>query len=126
VQRKFSAGSPLSWTQFYPVAKNYLARNSTSSLVSLYQNKYTLHRSIAVAAALTFWLSVLAMLIGVATLHYVGLAPRFAPLGVLAISCVALTWGFSASYAFNWTLFGNSIITETYSQLLGAQNAKSP
>lgn len=54
---RFGLPTGAGWRQFYPVAKSYLARSSTSSLVALYQNKYTLHRSITAGAALIFWLS---------------------------------------------------------------------
>jgi putative effector of murein hydrolase LrgA (UPF0299 family) len=50
VSRKFTANQePLEWRQFYPLAKNLLANTGRNSLLSTYQNKYTLHRSIAAA-----------------------------------------------------------------------------
>ncbi|MEW6312061.1 MAG: hypothetical protein AB1532_14110, partial [Pseudomonadota bacterium] len=55
-KRLSTTGEPLPWSQFYPVAKNFIARHSTNSLLSTYQNKYTLHRSITIISALLFWL----------------------------------------------------------------------
>ena len=43
--------------------------------------------------------------------------PRWIAISALMCGCVTLIWGFSASYAYNWEMFGNSIITETFSLL---------
>lgn len=37
---------PHSRIQFYPVVKSFVIRNLSQSLITTYQNKYTLHRSI--------------------------------------------------------------------------------
>lgn len=107
----------MNWSQFYPIAKNHLQRNNTASLVSIYQNKYTLHRSITTAAATVFWLCIATMLIGVYAKFHLCIEPRWAPMTTLLIGCLIIVWGFSSSYAYHWKLFGNSIITETYSIL---------
>ena len=61
VRKRFTAdGAELDWRQFYPVVKSYLSQRLTYSLVATYQNKYTFHRSVAIASAVLFWFSVLA------------------------------------------------------------------
>ena len=122
---KFSLPAGSGWRQFYPVAKNYLARSSNNSLVGLYQNKYTLHRSLTAGAALVFWLALLSAIVGGCTGYALSVQPRWWALSFLAIGCVILTWGFSDSYAYNWEMFGNSIITETFSLLNSPSNEKS-
>ncbi len=63
VAAKFNVpGVELQWVQFYPVVKSHLAEHLSKSLVTLYQNKYTLHRSITMASAVLFWLSILTCL----------------------------------------------------------------
>jgi hypothetical protein len=116
VQSKFAVGeSPLEWHEFYPVVKSYLSQRLTNSLVPTYQNKYTLHRSIATAAAVLFWFSLLALGSGLITFNASGSAPHWVLLFALLGSSLLLVWGFSASYMYYWEMFGNTIITEAYS-----------
>ncbi|MCR8956335.1 hypothetical protein M0765_000895 [Variovorax sp. S2] len=127
VQGKFSQnGTPLTWVQFYPIAKCYLARNFNQSLVSNYQNKYTLHRSITLASACLFWLSLFGIMAGAVTIHYIQIQPRWWLLSFLAGFSLVSVWGFSDSYAYNWRLFGNSIVTETYSLIFGPNDQSKP
>lgn len=116
---KFHLSPEAEWRQFFSPAKHYLIRTSNTSLVSVYQNKYTLHRSITTGAALIFWLSIISMAIGIISAHFLCVEPRWIPLCFLAVGCLVVTWGFSDSYAYNWKMFGNTIITETYSLLFG-------
>jgi hypothetical protein len=48
-----------------------------------------------------------------------GARPSYLLLSVLAVGGFALICGFSASYVYYWEMFGNSIVTETYSKLYG-------
>lgn len=62
VSREFSGNKEmLQWREFYPLAKNHLANTGRNSLLATYQNKYTLHRSIAAAAAASFWISIVSI-----------------------------------------------------------------
>lgn len=125
VQEKFTCnGTPLTWPQFYPIAKCYLARNLSQSLVSNYQNKYTLHRSITLASACLFWLCLLGLIFGFAAFYCHGVSPRWWLLSLLGVFSLVSVWGFSDSYAYNWRLFGNSIVTETYSLIFSPRDAK--
>ena len=126
VQSKFMCdGTYLSWPQFYPIAKNYLSRSSHQSLVTNYQNKYTLHRSITLASAGLFWLCVAGMIAEGIILYNIGVSPRWWLVAPLTLFSVISVWGFSDSYAYNWNFFGNSIITESYSLIYGPKNAES-
>ncbi|MCR6476874.1 hypothetical protein NU688_12005 [Variovorax sp. ZS18.2.2] len=126
VQEKFSHDkTPLTWGQFFPLAKSYLARNFSQSLVSNYQNKYTLHRSVALASACLFWMCLAGIAAGVIAIHYGYASPRWWILFFLGGFSLVSVWGFSGSYAYNWRLFGNSIVTETYSLIFGPDNDQS-
>ncbi|WP_439609602.1 hypothetical protein [Hydrogenophaga sp.] len=106
------------WTQFYAVAKNYVARNSSTSLISTYQNKYTLHRSITTAAVVLFWAALISLIGGSAMSCYIPeFSPRWGILSFLIAMSLTVVWASSDSYAYNWMLFGNSVVTESYSIL---------
>lgn len=126
VQQRFTADqTALEWREFYPIAKSFLAQRVPNSLVSTYQNKYTLHRSIATAGAALFWLS-LAAVVGAALTSGAGeLGHSYVWLGLLLCGGLLLTGGFSASYVYHWEMFGNTIVTETYSRLYGPQDDQS-
>lgn len=127
VEPKFRTNDlQLNWTQFFPLAKCYLSTNLSSSLVATYQNKYTLHRSITTAATFLFWACILAIGLGVVGLKWcpVGEAPRWGLLMILDLFALVLVWGFSDSYLYHWRMFGNTIITETYSQIYGPSNVR--
>ncbi len=108
-------GRDAEWRQFYPVAKSYLAANLQTSLVSTYQNKYTLHRSLTAAAVIWFWLTLTAIVGALLSARlYLPQQPIWIPLtGSLPISLL-LIWGFSDSYRYNWKLWGDTMITEIY------------
>lgn len=107
-------GVDAEWRQFYPVAKSYLAANLQTSLVSTYQNKYTLHRSLTAASVIWFWLSIGAVIGGVFSYRYDGTHPMWAPLAASIMGSLLLIWGFSDSYRYNWKLWGDTIITEVF------------
>ncbi len=66
VRNRFETeGVSLNWQQFFPIARSHLSQNLTKSLIETYQNKYTLHRSIAIVGVLSFWMTVIALLISV-------------------------------------------------------------
>lgn len=123
VQAKFSKET-LEWREFYPVVKSFLSQNVANSLVSTYQNKYTLHGSIATAASALFWLSVFGLLFGLAIPTSMQAEPHYVGLSFLAISGLILVGGFSSSYIFHWEMFGNTIITEAYSRLYGPEHGE--
>jgi hypothetical protein len=128
-KQKFSAGRQeeyLTWQEFYPVARSYLLQNTSYSLVVTYQNKYTLHRSVATASALWFWLGLIGIVGGAFTVHcYGGASPYWGWLVTLTLVALVLVWGFSNGYLFHWQNFGNSIVTETYSLLYGPKDSKA-
>lgn len=124
LQSKFASGVTISWAQFFPIARTYLFRNLSHSMVVTYQNKYTLHRSITAASAATFWLCAAALAGGGLAAYTHGEAPRWALLVSLTAFCLVLVWGYSDSYAYNWKLFGNTIVTESYSLLFGTPDEK--
>ncbi|WP_419939303.1 hypothetical protein [Candidatus Palauibacter sp.] len=117
----------LSWSLFYPAAKTYLLQQRIPSLVTTYQNKYTLHRSLAVSAALTFWATVVVAVSGAISGWVNGpQAPEPHWLATIALVAGSLSavWGFSSSYLYNWTLWGNYLITETYVALRTQEHAE--
>ena len=110
----------LTWSLFYPAAKSYLLQKRIPSLVTTYQNKYTLHRSLAVAAALTAWGALLVAL-GASLSHVLAQVngaqaaePHWFATVAIAAGSLFAVWGFSSSYLYNWTLWGQYLITETY------------
>jgi len=119
VQVRFSIeGTPLEWREFYPLAKTFLLQNLTLSLVPTYQNKYTLHRSITTASTLLFWLCTLSL--ACAWKSNMTVPPlTYGMLAVFALGALFLVWGFSSSYIYHWEMFGNTIITESYSYIFG-------
>jgi hypothetical protein len=64
--------TPLTWREFYPVAKAMINQHLKYSLVATYQNKYTFHRAITAASAGLFWLSLLSLIAGLVTRVVVG------------------------------------------------------
>ncbi|WP_313495494.1 hypothetical protein [Stenotrophomonas sp.] len=106
-------GSDSVWREYYPIAKSYLAKNLQTSLSPVYQNKYTLHRSLALASSLWFWISVASILISVPMVVYFGCpAPKWIPLSLSVPAAIVLINGFSGSYYYNWLLWGDSLISE--------------
>lgn len=104
-----------SWNAFYLVAKSRISQELSRSLISTFQNKYTLHRALTVAAVIWFWLTIFLIWGGV-TLAILrnDQGPHWAPL-LLSLPISLLTiWGFSESYRFHWTNWGNSVIAETF------------
>lgn len=103
------------WDEFFRVARCLLVQNRRTSLAATYQSKYTLHRSIAIASAGACWVASLALVGALVTwcfdrsLQVNWILLLAAPFGFL-ISARQ----FARSYADNWTLFGDTIVTETY------------
>jgi hypothetical protein len=110
-------GPQFEWRQFYPIAKNFLHQNVAYSLVTTYQHKYTLHRSIACAAALLFWSLLAVAMLGLLGLGQATPKPSWHLIILGSAGAVVLAWGFSGSYRSNWLMFGNTIITECYALL---------
>lgn len=107
-------GASAEWRQYYPLAKCYLVANLQTSLVSTYQNKYTLHRSLTAAAVVWFWLSLAAAVGALAQMCFSGPQPSWFPLLASLPLSLLLVWGFSDSYRYNWKLWGDTLITEIY------------
>lgn len=104
-----------SWVPFFLVAKSRIAQDVARSLVSTYQNKYTLHRALAVASVVWFWMSYFQMFFALTLLFTMpGTEPHWIPLLVSMVASLITMWGFSESYRFHWVNFGNAIITEIY------------
>lgn len=113
--------TPLTWREFYPVAKGMINQHLKYSLVATYQNKYTFHRAITAASAGLFWLSLVSLVAALITRVVVGV--HMSPNWLLLLVLLAASWsavaGFSSSYLYTWTLFGDSIVTESYLVLCG-------
>lgn len=102
-----------SWREYYPIAKSYLAKNLQTSLSPVYQNKYTLHRSLALASSLWLWISVVSIFICLFMVFCAGYAsPKWIPLLLSVPAAVMLMNGFAGSYYYNWLLWGDSLISE--------------
>jgi hypothetical protein len=99
------------WRQFYPLAKIQLTEKLSHSLVSTYQNKYTLHRSVTAGGILWFWTSLTLLAMGV---HLPNSEPYWAGLGAMPFLSIFVVWAFSDGFAYNWQLFGDTLITESY------------
>jgi hypothetical protein len=114
-------GVPLSWREFYPVAKALISQNLKYSLVTTYQNKYTLHRTLAAVSVALFWASLLGLIGGFVTRSLVGdhMEPNWLLLSVLLVASLGSVAGFYSSYLYTWRLFGDSIVTEAYFLLYG-------
>ncbi len=120
VSTKLAIGKEqLSWVQFFPIAKNIIFRNSSNSLISTYQNKYTLHRSITIISAFLFWLDLAGIVFSYTIENFTCTKIETnTPLQLFILPfSVFLVWGFSGGYEYNWKMFGNTIVTETYSNL---------
>lgn len=111
--------TPLPWEQFFPVAKNIITRSIPNSLISTYQNKYTLHRSITITSAFLFWLNLAGLSISfmLGRLSCFQVETNTALQLFIIPSSIFLIWGFSGGYEFNWKMFGNTVVTESYSVL---------
>lgn len=107
------------WNGFFPIAKTILNQNLKTSMIATYQNKYTLHRSISAAAKVLFWLTAASLLLALVTWWKSGenYLPNCLFLLTLTAGALFTVWGFAKSYLYNWTLFGDFIITETYTLL---------
>lgn len=107
----------IEWRQFYPLAKCFISQRLVSSLVTTYQNKYTLHRSITGASAVLFWLTLAStLLIGILTpINSASMQPNWILTVFVLAGSLLLVWGFSDSYMYHWQMFGNSLVTEAYS-----------
>ncbi|WP_148264715.1 hypothetical protein [Collimonas fungivorans] len=119
-------GLTMEWRQFFPVAKIFLSQRLTTSLVTTYQNKYTFHRSVVTISALLFWVSILALSCAYISVRAGAPAPYWWALFTLAVGAIIFVWNFSASYLYHWEMFGNSIVTETYSLLYAPKDASNP
>jgi len=101
------------WRKFYPVAKCRLSQDLKNSLVSTYQNKYTLHRSLCVVAIFWFWCSLLIQILAWCLSdpsHHI----HVAPIWLTILASIAIMWGFSGSFLYNWRMYGDTILTETF------------
>jgi hypothetical protein len=120
-----SPSAPLNWRQFYPVARCFLTNNYPASLVTTYQNKYTLHRSLTAAGVVLFWGSAIFLGLILLTWWRIGIHPYgFGMLGLLMAAFVIVVT-FSSSFIEHWLMFGNSIVTETYS-ILASKKLNAP
>ncbi|MFZ2541866.1 MAG: hypothetical protein WAW75_08855 [Gallionella sp.] len=118
VQKNFALENiELKWDSLKPVVLSYLANNLSRSQVTYYQNKYILHRSIAIASTFLFWFSLLSIFVGLVMSYCYGVHPHWIFLIALLIVSLALVWAFSGSYWNNFDLFSSSIVTEAYSLL---------
>jgi len=106
--------SAAKWTTFYPVAKCLIAQELQHSLIATYQNKYTLHRSLAVASVLWFWMTYFLAWFSFVVMFQLSIEPHWLPIFLSLFFSIMAVWGFSESYRFHWRMFGNTIITEAF------------
>lgn len=106
-----------SWQEIFPVLKCLISKNLSYSLVGTYQNKYTFHRSVTSASAILFWLCLASIITGPVIHCFFGVSPHWDGLIALISISLILVWGFSDSYSYNWKMFGNTIVTESYAIL---------
>jgi hypothetical protein len=105
------------WRLFRLLAKAYLNRSDGRFLVDVFQNKYTLHRSLATASAIVGWLALLAFLSYLVARLFGCLAwnnLRALPLFGVSLVSVLLVRVFSRSYSYFWLLWGDTLIAETF------------
>lgn len=102
------------WSAFYPVAKSWISQDLQHSLISTYQNKYTLHRSLTIASVIWFWLSATMIVFWLAFSCHFNAGPRLIPMVLSIVFSLMAAWGFSESYKYNWQMFGNTVITESF------------
>jgi len=102
------------WSSFYPVAKSLVAQEAKYSLIATYQNKYTLHRSLTIASVIWFWASVFIACFGAVFLCHFHVGPRWIPVVLSILFSLMAALGFSESYRFNWLMFDNTVITESF------------
>lgn len=109
---------PLEWRQFYPLAKSFLNNSDRYSLLSTYQNKYTLHRAIAAGAAALCWLTVtLSAMALISKWRGAEESPLWWALAALFLGALVLITGFSSTFEYNWRLWGDTIVSESYAAI---------
>lgn len=124
---RFAAPSlaPLQWGTLFPVARVYVQQRLPSSLISMYQHKYTFHRSVAISSVFLVWGSTFGLAASLAAGHAlpaVG-ANRLALLAGI-FGGLVLVWAFAESYKYYWQLFGSAVVNETYSLLYEPNHAE--
>lgn len=127
-KKKFEVdNNEIEWRQFYPIAKIFLSQRLSTSLVTTYQNKYTFHRSVVTICTVFFWITFFSLITARFFLSTpLESQPYWWALIVILISTLVFIWNFSSSYLFHWEMFGNTIITETYSILFSPKDAPPP
>jgi hypothetical protein len=112
VRRLGMTDSALSdWGNFYFFAKNFIGEVGKHSLISTYQNKYTLHRSLAGLVGLLFTVCIFSLLVASVFSATATSSGKLLLLASCVISLV-LTWHFTTSYQEYWRLLGDAVIAE--------------
>jgi len=107
------------WKKFYTVAKAFLNETAAHTLLPTYQNKYTMHRSLSAASAIVFWACLGLLLISLWSRFSGVIPPAHWQFVVVLLCASALSrYQFWRSYQFNWRLWGDAVITETYMHLI--------
>ncbi len=102
------------WRPFYLLATHSIEQAGVTSLVAVYRNKYTLHRSLATAFAVGVWTAlILAMTapLQCERCHCLTLLLLLLPQAVIDLLLVLV---FSASYKNYWQLLGDTAVAEAY------------
>jgi hypothetical protein len=110
------------WRPFQRIARAKIAQAKFKSLLTMFQNKYTLHRSIATIAGLSFWASVVLIVLGAMT-HYtvvdpLGAEPRWGLLIPFCALFIIVKHLFMRSFREHWKHYGDTLIAEIHSILL--------
>lgn len=108
------------WPTFYNVARNYVVQQSDRSLVTLYQNKYTFHRSVATAFAVSFWGSVAVLVASLIDAEKTSFVLISLPVFLSLFSYI-----FYASYEFYWRIWGDQVITDFFLLVKGKGRDKN-
>ena len=105
----------ISWKAFYSTTRPLVLKGLPFSLLTTYQNKYTLHRSLATLGATMMWLVSGCLMLWI--ICKVLLAeegdPNLVGMILLLLGSFGMLDLFSRSYLFNWKLWGNSVVAES-------------
>jgi len=96
------------WVRFYSAAKAALRESKSSSLISTYQNKYTFHRSLAVAFTVLAWTAGVLAVVSIARDR----SDVALYVGWLAVSLLGTSIS-RHQFKRNWLLWGDTVIVET-------------
>ncbi|MEZ5978696.1 MAG: hypothetical protein R3F34_10800 [Planctomycetota bacterium] len=122
------------WKAVVPVGRALLERTGQPILVTTFQNKYTLHRSLTAVCVLQAWLSMaLALFLpGLAIVRAEAdelgsaICGGVVLLASLAIVSHILASSFRSSYRYYWSRFGDYLVAELHVSAILASEVQEP